>query len=103
MPVPGDAGTEFAVKPTEQLKEPDEYRVVLLNDDYTTMEFVVAVLMSVFAKCREEADRIMLDVHRRGRGVVGAYPWDIALTKAEQVHALARQREFPLRCLVEKV
>jgi ATP-dependent Clp protease adaptor protein ClpS len=76
--------------------------VILLNDDYTTMEFVVAVLVMVFRKTPEDADRIMLDVHRRGRGVVGTYPWDIATTKADQVHTMARQQEFPLRCLVEK-
>jgi ATP-dependent Clp protease adaptor protein ClpS len=98
-----DYGTDLAVKSTEKLMEPDEYRVILLNDDYTTMEFVVEVLISVFGKSWQDADRIMLDVHRKGRGTVGTYAWDIAATKAEQVHALARQREFPLRCLVEKV
>lgn len=85
-----------------ELKEPELYRVVLLNDDFTTMDFVVAVLVHVFHKSPQEAQKIMLDVHRKGRGVVGMYPWDIAVTKAEQVHRLARQEEFPLRCIVEE-
>ncbi len=102
MPRTAGTGTGLAVEREEKLKEPEEYRVILLNDDYTTMEFVVAVLVMVFRKTPEDADRIMLDVHHRGRGVVGTYPWDIATTKADQVHTLARQQEFPLRCLVEK-
>jgi ATP-dependent Clp protease adaptor protein ClpS len=95
-------GTKFASKQREKLKEPEEFRVILLNDHYTTMDFVVEILMEVFHKNEEEAEGIMLDVHRKGRGIVGIYPWDIAATKAEQVHALARQHEFPLRCIVEQ-
>ncbi len=102
MPRTVGTGTGLAVEREEKVKEPEEYRVILLNDDYTTMEFVVAVLVTVFRKTPEDADRIMLDVHRKGRGVVGTYPWDIATTKADQVHTMARQQEFPLRCLVEK-
>jgi ATP-dependent Clp protease adaptor protein ClpS len=85
------------------LKEPDEYRVILLNDHFTTMDFVVEVLMMIFHKTEDDANRIMLDVHRKGRGVVGQYSWDIAQTRADQVHRLAREREFPLRCIVEQV
>jgi ATP-dependent Clp protease adaptor protein ClpS len=85
----------------EKLKEPEEYRVILLNDHYTTMDFVVEILINIFHKTVEDASRIMLDVHRKGRGIVGVYPWDIAVTKAEQVHAAARNEEFPLRCIVE--
>jgi ATP-dependent Clp protease adaptor protein ClpS len=66
------------------------------------MDFVVEILMIVFHKGEEDANRIMIDVHRKGRGIVGLYPWDIAQTKAEQVHSIARQHEFPLRCVVEK-
>jgi ATP-dependent Clp protease adaptor protein ClpS len=95
-------GTGLSVEREEKLKEPDEYRVILLNDDYTTMEFVVAVLMSVFQKSTEDATRIMRDVHRKGQGTVGSYPWDIAATKADQVHTMARKHEYPLRCIVEK-
>jgi ATP-dependent Clp protease adaptor protein ClpS len=67
------------------------------------MEFVVDILMTIFHKNGEDANRIMLDVHRKGRGIVGTYPFDIAHTKAKQVHATARLQEFPLRCIVEQV
>jgi ATP-dependent Clp protease adaptor protein ClpS len=87
----------------DEAGEPDEYQVLLLNDDYTTMEFVVTVLMTVFHKSLPEAGRIMLDVHRKGRGMVGVYNYDIASTKIGQVHQLARQRGFPLRCAMEKI
>jgi ATP-dependent Clp protease adaptor protein ClpS len=93
--------TRLADKNREKLKEPEQFQVILLNDHYTTMEFVVDVLISIFHKNEDEANRIMLDVHRKGRGIVGMYPFDIAETKANQVHAAARQREFPLRCIVE--
>ena len=83
------------------VKEPDMYKVVLYNDDYTTKEFVVEVLQVVFHKPAIEATKIMLDVHKKGKGVVGVYTWDIAQTKAAQVHQLAREREFPLKCSVE--
>ncbi|MDR2731188.1 MAG: ATP-dependent Clp protease adaptor ClpS [Treponema sp.] len=88
-------------KTNTKIKEPENYRVVLLNDHYTTMEFVVEVLMLVFHKNTEDANIIMLDVHRKGRGVVGVYSWDIAQTKANQVQILAEENEFPLRCIVE--
>jgi len=89
-------------KPREDVKEPDMFRVVLHNDDYTTMEFVVEVLMTVFRKNLVESTRIMLDVHRKGTGQVGVYTYDVAATKVSQVHSLAREREFPLRCTMEK-
>ncbi|MDR0316064.1 MAG: ATP-dependent Clp protease adapter ClpS [Treponema sp.] len=95
--------TKTVEKTTEKLKEPEEYRVILLNDHYTTMDFVVEVLMHIFHKSLEDANRIMLDVHRKGKGIVGVYPWDIAATKQEQVHVAARDNEFPLRCIVEPV
>lgn len=82
--------------------EPGEFRVVLLNDDFTTMEFVVAVLVAVFHKPMLEATRIMMDVHKKGRGVVGVYSYDIALTKINRVHAMARDNGFPLKCIMEK-
>lgn len=84
-------------------KEPEEYRVILLNDDFTTMEFVISVLMTIFHKTLPEATKIMIDVHRKGRGIVGEYSYDIAATKINQVHLLARQMGFPLRCTMEKV
>jgi len=93
--------TKNSTRTTGKVGEGDDYRVVLLNDDYTAMDFVVDVLMSVFHKGEEDANRIMMDVHKKGKGIVGRYPWDIASTKAEQVHAAARENEFPLRCIVE--
>ena len=90
-----------ASKTDEKNKEPQEFKVILLNDHYTTMEFVVEILMVIFHKSILDANRIMLDVHKKGRGVVGVYPWDIAVTKTEQVHSAARANEFPLRCIVE--
>jgi ATP-dependent Clp protease adaptor protein ClpS len=90
-----------ASKTDEKNKEPEQFKVILLNDHYTTMEFVVEILMVIFHKGIEDANKIMFDVHRKGRGVVGVYTWDIAATKTEQVHAAARENEFPLRCIVE--
>jgi ATP-dependent Clp protease adaptor protein ClpS len=90
-------------KNNEKYKEPEEFRVILLNDNYTTMEFVVVILMVIFHKNTEDANRIMMDVHRKGKGVVGVYSWDIAATKVEQVHVAARENEFPLRCILEPV
>lgn len=94
--------TELQDRPEEEVREPELYRVVLHNDDYTTMEFVVEVLVTIFHKDIISATRIMLDVHRKGRGMVGTYTYDIATTKAEHVHQLAREREYPLRCTVER-
>lgn len=88
-------------RPETLVQEPELYRVVLHNDDYTTQEFVVEVLVAVFRKTVMEAIAIMLDVHRRGRGAAGTYTYDIARTKAAEVHRRAREREFPLRCTVE--
>jgi ATP-dependent Clp protease adaptor protein ClpS len=86
---------------SEELQEPQQYRVVLLNDDFTTKDFVVAVLIAIFHKKHEDAHIIMEDVHRKGRGVVGAYTYDIAATRCLQVHEAARQNGFPLRCVME--
>jgi ATP-dependent Clp protease adaptor protein ClpS len=101
MPYAGN-GTELVHKRREKIKEPEEYRVILLNDNFTTMEFVVEVIMIVFHKKQEDATRIMLDVHQKGKGTVGVYPYDIAQTKANQVHSLAQQYEYPLKCIVEQ-
>ena len=96
-----EENTELLSKNEEELKEPEDYAVVLLNDNYTTREFVVNVLKVIFHKNHEDANRIMLNVHKKGRGVVGRYTWDIASTKADQVHAIARQHDYPLKCIVE--
>jgi ATP-dependent Clp protease adaptor protein ClpS len=90
-------------KSREKFKEPEQFRVILLNDDYTTMDFVVDVLMEIFHKSIEDASKIMLDVHKKGRGVVGVYTWDIAMTKTKQVHAAAEANNFPLMCIMEPV
>jgi len=84
-----------------QKKEPDLYKVVLLNDDYTTMEFVVTILEQVFQKSPAEAFQIMMHVHQNGRGIAGVYPWEVAETKIETVTALARESGFPLRAITE--
>jgi ATP-dependent Clp protease adaptor protein ClpS len=85
-----------------ELKEPPMYKVMLLNDDYTTMEFVVEVLVYVFQKSPEEATRIMLNVHRRGVGICGIYPFEVAETKVNTVETLARENGFPLKCVMER-
>ena len=86
----------------EETDEPPMYRVMLLNDNYTTMEFVVEVLRTVFLKPLEEATRIMLNVHRAGVGICGVYPYEVAETKVESVHSLAEDHGFPLKCVMEK-
>jgi ATP-dependent Clp protease adaptor protein ClpS len=83
-------------------KEPTQYKVVLLNDDYTTMEFVVKVLESVFQKSPAEAYQIMMHVHLNGRGIAGVYPWEVAETKAETVISLARDSGYPLKAVTEE-
>ena len=83
------------------LNEPKMYKVILHNDHYTTMEFVVQILKSVFKKSTPEAVRIMLNVHRKGIGVCGAYTAQIAETKVNEVHKRARESGFPLRCSME--
>ena len=102
MPIDSGLGGRYSPGPDEELKTPDEYRVLLINDDFTTMEFVVTVIMTVFHKPLPESTRIMLDVHRKGKGTVGIYSYDIAVTKINQVHQLARQNGFPLKCTMEK-
>jgi len=85
-----------------EIKKPRMYRILLLNDHYTTMDFVVNVLVIIFHKTAAEATRIMLDVHEKGRGIVGVYPYDIALTKTMQVEEMARENEFPLKTDLEE-
>jgi ATP-dependent Clp protease adaptor protein ClpS len=86
----------------QETEEPPMYKVMLLNDDYTTMEFVVEVLVYVFRKSPEEATRIMLNVHRNGVGVCGFYPYEVAETKVNAVETLARENGFPLKCIMER-
>ena len=84
-----------------ELKEPSMYKVILLNDNYTTMDFVVLVLEHIFKKTPSEAQQIMLNVHEKGSGIAGIYTKDIAETKIALVHQLAQTNEFPLKCTME--
>jgi ATP-dependent Clp protease adaptor protein ClpS len=85
-----------------KLQPPPMFKVMLLNDDYTPMEFVVLVLQKFFGMTRERATQVMLKVHREGIGVCGVYPHDIASTKVQQVAAFARRHQHPLQCVVEE-
>ncbi len=96
----GDAG--LALKTREKTKKPSMYKVLMLNDDYTPMEFVIYVLERIFNKTQDEATQIMLHVHQRGVGVCGVFTFEVAETKAAQVMDLARHNQHPLQCTVEK-
>ena len=85
-----------------KLKPPPMYKVMLLNDDYTPMEFVVLVLQKFFAMTRERATQVMLKVHREGIGVCGVFPRDVALTKVQQVASYSRKHQHPLQCVMEE-
>src|SRR5574340_848103 len=98
----GKSGTEIVEKPKIASQRPQLFHVGLLNDDYTTMEFVVHVLESIFEKGPAEAYRIMMEVHTRGRGVCGAYTYEVAETKIATVHDMARTEGFPLRAGIEE-
>ena len=95
-------GTTVVTKPRPKTKKPAMYKVLMLNDDYTPMEFVVHVLERFFQKNRDEATKIMLHVHRRGVGVCGVFTYEVAETKVTQVMDLARQNQHPLQCTIEK-
>ena len=94
-------GTATKTRTRSKVQPPSMWRVILHNDDYTTQEFVVWILETVFRKPEPEAVRVMLDVHRRGKGVAGVYPFDVADTKVASVKALAEAQEFPLLCTLE--
>jgi len=100
----GEGGpvTGVVVKARPRTRKPTMYKVLMLNDDYTPMEFVVHVLERFFQKNRDEATRIMLHVHRRGVGVCGVFTYEVAETKVTQVMDLARQNQHPLQCTIEK-
>jgi ATP-dependent Clp protease adaptor protein ClpS len=85
-----------------KVKLPPMYKVLLLNDDYTPMEFVVLVLQKFFGMTRERATQVMLKVHREGMGICGVYPRDVALTKVQQVAGYARKHQHPLQCVMEE-
>jgi len=96
------SGTGVVTKTRPKTKKPSLYKVLILNDDYTPMEFVVHVLERFFAKPREEAVQIMLHVHRNGVGICGVYTFEVAETKVTQVIELARRHQHPLQCTMEK-
>ena len=100
----GRGGTETgtATKTRTKTKRPSLYRVLLLNDDYTPMEFVVLVLQDVFSKSREEAMQIMMHVHQKGVGECGVFPYEVAETKVTRVMDTARKNQHPLQCVMEK-
>lgn len=99
-PTKGD--TDVVTKTNQVTKKPRLYKVLLHNDDYTTMEFVVYILQSIFHRSEADAMQIMLHVHRNGVGVAGVYTHEVAETRVLQVETLAKQSEFPLRCSLEE-
>ena len=93
---------EFDIQEEIQLEEPKKYKVLLLNDDYSTMDFVVDILMSIFKKTQDESMAIMLKVHKDGKAVCGVYVHEIAATKVAQVKAASRKAQFPLKAILEE-
>lgn len=98
----GQTGTGVVVRSKPKAKKPSMYKVIMLNDDYTPMEFVIMVLERFFNKSNEEATRIMLHVHQKGVGVCGVFTYEVAETKVTQVMDLAQQHQHPLQCTLEK-
>lgn len=98
----GDNQLGVATRTRTKPKKPSQYKVLMLNDDYTPMEFVVMVLKRFFSMDMDEATRVMLHVHQRGVGVCGIFPYEIAETKVNQVMDLAREQQHPLQCTLEK-
>ncbi|MEM1052219.1 MAG: ATP-dependent Clp protease adapter ClpS [Pseudomonadota bacterium] len=98
----GDAQVGVATKTRAKPKKPSQYKVLMLNDDYTPMEFVVMVLKRFFGMDLEQATRVMLHVHQKGVGVCGIFPYEVAETKVNQVMDFARQNQHPLQCTLEK-
>ena len=95
------SGVDTIQEEKTRLKQPKLYRVILLNDDYTSMDFVVSILETIFQKSPAEATKIMMAVHNKGSGVCGLYPKQIAEAKVELVHVRAKEEGFPLRCAME--
>ncbi|WP_373073363.1 ATP-dependent Clp protease adaptor ClpS [Sulfurimonas sp.] len=97
-------GTQIEHELSEEveIKFPKKYKVLILNDDYTSMEFVIDILMSVFHKTFEQAEAIMLDVHKKDKGICGVYTYEIAETKVLTVHKRAKESGFPLKCIIEE-
>ena len=98
----GDSQVGIATKTRAKPKKPSQYKVLMLNDDYTPMEFVVMVLKRFFSMDLEQATRVMLHVHQKGVGVCGVFPYEVAETKVNQVMDFARENQHPLQCTLEK-
>ncbi|MEA3369893.1 MAG: ATP-dependent Clp protease adaptor ClpS [Campylobacterota bacterium] len=94
--------TEYELENTTALRYPKKYKVYLLNDDYTSMDFVVDVLMSIFHKSKEESEKVMLEIHKKDRGLCGVYTHEIAETKVMQVFKKAKESGFPLKSTMEE-
>lgn len=99
----GKEGTNTVLKSRINVKKPSMYKVVMHNDDYTTMDFVVSVLTTIFNKEIKDAINIMMEIHKKGKGIAGIYTLDVAKTKISAVHNLAHQEGFPLKLTFEKV
>ncbi len=97
-----ESGTGVAEKDKVKVKRPKQYKVILLNDDYTSMDFVIMVLESIFRRSPAEAVQIMLNVHQKGHGVCGTYPKEIAEAKVISVHQKAQESSYPLKAVVEE-
>lgn len=100
---PASGQTRPAAGKQAQTRQPPLFKVLMHNDDYTTMEFVVEILQVVFRKPPTEAGRIMLHIHFKGVGMCGVYPYEVAETKVARVHALAREKGYPLRCTLDRI
>jgi ATP-dependent Clp protease adaptor protein ClpS len=98
----GQTGDSVKERTTTKQEPPPLFHVVLLNDDYSTMQFVIEILETVFQKSPAEAYRTMMQVHLNGRGIAGTYPWEVAETKADKVAALAHAAGYPLRATIEE-
>jgi len=94
--------TQLEIEKEVQFQEPKKYKVLLLNDDYSTMDFVIEVLTKIFKKTNNEATKIMLDIHQNGKAICGLYTYEIAATKVAQVKANARKAQFPLKAILEQ-
>lgn len=94
---------KHALEDSLEIREPKKYQVYLLNDDYTSMDFVIDILIGIFRKSYSDAHQIMLQVHQNGRGLCGIYSYEIAETKIHQVSSLSRESGFPLKAIMEEV
>ena len=97
-----ETSTLIKKKNKNKYKEPQRYKVIMLNDDFTTMDFVIFILKKIFHKDNVKAFELMMQIHTKGKAVVGIYNYDIATTKINHTHSFARENNFPLKCIMEK-